>query len=212
MKTMMRRKGSATIIVIVMFSITLILAIATMYLTIGQNKNSQNIAKWNEDFYNLDKQAVTAKFEIMEALVEAEKKTIEYMYNREYEKEYSDFLPAYIQNQLYTYYNTNNNIDVKMYTILNRLYLFYAGAYLEEVVNHVSNILLIINEDDGLVYDIEVRCTFTNEDKVTLELTEKVSNINYDIEINGNNEFSYIKNRNDYAKTTSYFISQPLKE
>ncbi len=205
-------KGSATIVVIVMFSITLILAIATAFVAMGQNNKSKKIAEWNSMYYALDEQAVRAEFKMKEALTNAEQRTLEYMYNKEYERESSSILPQYFQTKINDYYKTDNTFEDKIGTILQRIYFFYANAYLEDLENEVSNILLIKKEENMLIFGIQARFTFKSEDNTTLEVVQDINKINYDFDVNTNKDITYTKVRNTYFTTSGYFISQPLKE
>ncbi len=205
-------KGSATIIVIVMFAITLILAMATTFIAIGQNNKSKKIAEWNSTYYTLDARAVNAEFKMKEALTIAEQKTMEYMYNKEYERANSSIVPQYFQTKINDYYNTDNSFENKIDNILQRVYFFYANAYLEDLQNEVPNILLILKQEDVLIYEIQARCTFKSEDNTTLEVVQDINKINYDFVVNANKDITYTKARNTYFTTSSYFISQPLKE
>ncbi len=205
-------KGSATIVVIVMFSITLILAMATAFVAVGQNNKSKKIADWNNMYYALDEKAVMAEFKMKEALTLAEQKTMEYMYNKEYEKENTSVLPQYFQTKINDYYNTENTYVDKIGTIMQRVHFFYVNAYLEDLENEVSNIILIKKQDDFLIFDIQARLTFKSEDNTTLEVVQDINKINYDFVVNDNKDITYTKVRNTYYTTTGYFISQPLKE
>ncbi len=205
-------RGSATIVVIVMFSITLILAMATAFVAVGQNNKSKKIADWNSMYYALDEQAVRAEFKMKEALTLAEQKTMEYMYNKVYEKENSSILPQYFQTKINDYYNTENTFEEKIATILQRVYFFYANAYLEDLENEVPNIILIKKQEDFLIFEIQARCTFKGADNTTLEVVQDINKINYDLVVDENNDITYTKARNSYFTTSGYFISQPLKE
>ncbi len=205
-------KGSATVVVIILFSITLLFALSTTYITVGQNKKSSNIAEWNKEYYELDSKAVHAQYVIEEAISKAEQKTIIYMYNKEYLKEDSTMLPKYAQVKVTGYYDTNTPKQQKLQTIANKLYFFYVNAYLEDSINVVPEMTLLNKQDGVLIYDIEINCTFKNENKKILELTELVNDFCYDVEVSGDGTVTYTKNRNKYTKTTEYFISQPLME
>lgn len=207
-----KNKGSATIVVILMFTITFIFAIATTYASISQNKKSTEVANWNKEYYELDAEATKARYEMKKALLKAEKKTMEYMYNKEYLKVDSTYLPNYAQVKIYNYYNTDVEQKVKIEKILKRLYFFYANAYLEEVINEVPEIRLSTKEDNISLFDIETKCTFRNTSTMTLELTEKVNDIGYDFVINNAGDITYTKSRNQYLTTTTYFVSKPLLE
>ncbi len=213
-KTLMKRKfrGSATVVVIIMFSITLLFALATTYLTVGQNQKSSNIAEWNKEYYELDSRGVYATYRINQALSEAEQKTMTYMYNKEYLKADSTMLPKYAQTKIAAYYETEGTKQQQLTEISNKLYLFYANAYLEDAINDIPEMTLINKQDGVIIYEIEINCTFKNDNNKTLEMTKFVNNFCYDINVEGNGTVTYTKNRNKYTKTTEYFISQPLLE
>ncbi len=207
-----KHRGSATIVIIIMFSITLLFALSTTYLTVGQNKKSSSVAKWNKEYYELDSKGVYAEFKIKEALIEAEQKTLTYMYNKEYLKDDSTMVPKYVQVKITGYYQTDLPKEQKLETIVERLYLFYANAYLEDAVNDVPEMTLINKQDGVLIYDIQINCTFKNSSNKTLEMTQVVNDFCYDIDVNSSGTVTYTKNRNKYTTTTEYFISQPLME
>ncbi len=207
-----KRKGSATVVIIIMFSITLLFALSTTYLTVGQNKKSSSVAEWNKEYYELDSRGVYAEYKITEAIIKAEQKTITYMYNKEYLKEDSTMLPKYAQTKVTAYYETDTSKQLRLETIANRLYFFYVNAYLEDAVNEVPEMTLINKQDGVLIYDIEINCAFKNANNKTLEMTDVVNKFCYDIEVSDNGTVTYTKNRNKYTTTTSYFISQPLME
>ncbi len=205
-------RGSATVVVIILFSITLLFALSTTYITVGQNKKSSNIAQWNKEYYELDSKGVYAQYKIEEAISKAEQKTITYMYNKEYLKEDSTMLPKYAQVKVTAYYETNTEKQQKLQQIANKLYFFYVNAYLEDLINDVPEINLLNKQDGVLIYDIEINCTFKNANNKILELTEFVNDFCYDIEVKDDGAITYTKNRNKYTRTTEYFISQPLME
>ncbi len=213
-RTLKRRKlqGSATVVVIILFSITLLFALSTTYITVGQNKKSSSIAEWNKEYYELDSRGVYAKYKIEEALSKAEHKTITYMYNKEYLKEDSTMLPKYAQVKVTAYYDTSTSKQQKIETIANRLYFFYVNAFLEDAINEVPEMSIINKQDGVLIYDIEINCAFKNENNKTLEMTEIVNKFGYDVSVSNSGTVTYTKNRNKYTNTTEYFISQPLKE
>ncbi len=207
-----KRKGSATVVIVIMFSITLLFALATTYLTVGQNKKSSSIATWNKEYYELDSRGIYASYKIDEAISKAEQKTINYMYNKEYLKADSTMLPKYAQVKITGYYDTDLSKQQKLETIADRLYLFYVNAYLEDTVNDVPEMTLINKQDGVLIYGMEIKCTFKNQNNKILEMTEVVNKFCYDIEVSSSGTVTYTKNRNKYTTTKEYFISQPLME
>ncbi len=208
----MKNKGSATIIILVMFSIALIFAMATLHIVLNDNTKTVSVGDWNDTYYKLDAKAVESQFLIQEALSKAEQKTIQYMYNKEYLKSESTYLPTYAQAKVVDFYKISSPEKTKIDTIMNRIYLFYANAFLEDLINQVPELLILKTNEEALVFDITVKCIFKADDDFTLEFTQVVNPISYDFTLNGNGDITYTKTNGTRVTTTSYFTSQPLLE
>lgn len=208
-----KNRGAASIIVVVMVSITLVFALVTTFISLEENKKVNNIAKWNEDFYTLDKEAVYAEYKIIEALMNAEKKTMTYMVNKEYENANSTVLPIYAQNEIESYYNNNSELSLeeKLNVIMDKLYLFYANAYLVEVVNYVPEIVVTKDNDSTIIDGLTIKCVFETDENENLKFEQTVNDFGYNVEVN-DDSITYTKLKNQYVTTENYYISQPLKE
>lgn len=208
-----KNRGAASIIIVVMVSITLVFALVTTFISLEENKKVNNIAKWNEDFYTLDKEAVYAEYKIIEALMNAERKTMTYMVNKEYENANSTVLPIYAQNEIESYYNNNSELSLeeKLNVIMDKLYLFYANAYLVEVVNYVPEIVVTKDNDSTIIDGLTIKCVFETDENENLKFEQTVNDFGYNVEVN-DDSITYTKLKNQYVTTENYYISQPLKE
>lgn len=204
-----KNKGSATIIVLVMFTIVLIFAISALNKVLNESGNSEVIAEWNEVYYLLDSKGTTAEYLIKDALLNAEVKTMSYMEEKEYTKDESTLLPIYAQSDVVNYYLEDKDEVEKLNNVMDSVYLFYANAYLQDLVNQVPELVITKNNDDVLIFDMSIECEFTTESGKTLEFTQEINPINYDITIDDDKNITYTKIDGDYVTTTNFYISQP---
>lgn len=149
----MKRKGISTIVVVFMVIILVTFGLSTMLSSNLNYKLSEKSSNWSKNYYELDYLGEKDYFEIEKILNTCERTAVEYIMNKEYLKDNSEYLDSSHQKKLKKIYEDNPTTS-SIYTILNSVYKEKAYELISLSDNYdFSNTSLVSEYNDNDLID-----------------------------------------------------------
>lgn len=177
-------EAGASSIFVLLTGIVLLLIASVCIVSVRSNSIlNQTVYDWNKNYYELDSQGSLAVFKIEDALIKSENQALDYMYNKNYLAEEVDGLNYAIQDRIrYDWLAKSDKLEAEQIAF-DSIYMYYANAYIEQLVNDIPQLEILKMTDRGIVQNMSVNIYLDGDNGEGLDISMDIYKPNYEIEI-----------------------------